>query len=106
MKIRKCLAVVAALRGTAGTSLLAANDQLDGAKIDQITGLKGKLNEKEGVYKVTSPRADVAVAVDGWKMPPFMGLGTRVQKPWRAELLRRRNCSRVAGFISVAAHEL
>ena len=49
---------------------------LDGAKIDQITGLKGKLNEKEGVYKITWPRSDVKVAVDGWTMPPFMGLGT------------------------------
>jgi hypothetical protein len=49
---------------------------LDGAKIDQITGLKGKLNEKEGVYKVTSPRSDVKVSVDGWTMAPFMGLGT------------------------------
>jgi len=49
---------------------------LDTAKIDQITGLKGKLNEKEAVYKVTFPRGDVKVAVDGWTMPPFMGLGT------------------------------
>src|SRR4029077_8709285 len=49
---------------------------IDGAKIEQITGLKGKLNEKEGVYKVTWPRNDVKVAVDGWTMPPFMGLGT------------------------------
>src|SRR5437868_8401648 len=49
---------------------------LDSAKIDQITGLKGKLNEKEGVYRVTFPRADVKIAVDGWTMPPFMGLGT------------------------------
>src|SRR5256714_4437954 len=49
---------------------------LDGAKIDQITGLKGKLNEKENVYKVTWPRADVKVIVDGWTMPAFMGLGT------------------------------
>jgi Domain of Unknown Function (DUF1259) len=49
---------------------------LDTAKIDQITGLKGKMNEKEGVYKVTFPRNDVKVVVDGWTMPPFMGLGT------------------------------
>ena len=49
---------------------------LDTAKIDQIIGLKGKLNEKEGVYKVTFPRDDVKVVVDGWTMPPFMGLGT------------------------------
>jgi hypothetical protein len=50
--------------------------ELDTAKIDQITGLKGKLNEKEGVYKVTFPRNDVKIVVDGWTMPPFMGLGT------------------------------
>jgi len=49
---------------------------LDTSKIDQITGLKGKLNEKEGVYKITFPRNDVKVAIDGWTMPPFMGLGT------------------------------
>jgi hypothetical protein len=49
---------------------------LDTAKIDQITGLKGKLNEKENAYKVTWPRGDVKVTVDGWSMPPFMGLGT------------------------------
>jgi hypothetical protein len=53
-----------------------ASAALDTKKIDELTGLKGKLNEKEGVYKVTFPRADVKVAVDGWTMPPFMGLGT------------------------------
>jgi hypothetical protein len=49
---------------------------LDTAKIDRLTGLKGKFNEKEGVYKVTFPRNDVKIVVDGWTMPPFMGLGT------------------------------
>jgi len=49
---------------------------LDIAKIDNLTGLKGKMNEKEGVYRVTFPRDDVKVVVDGWTMPPFMGLGT------------------------------
>src|SRR6266404_198134 len=49
---------------------------LDTARIDQITGLKGKMNEKEGVYRVTFPRDDVKVVVGGWTMPPFMGLGT------------------------------
>src|SRR3954471_20415060 len=53
-----------------------ASAALDTQKIDEITGLKGKLNDKEGVYRVTFPRADVKVAVDGWTMPPFMGLGT------------------------------
>src|SRR2546427_6287648 len=49
---------------------------LDIAKIDNLTGLKGKMNEKEGVYKVPSPRDDVKIVVDGWTMPPFRGLGT------------------------------
>src|SRR5882757_5811933 len=46
------------------------------ARIDELTGLKGKMNDKEGVYKITLPRNDVKIAVDGWTMPPFMGLGT------------------------------
>jgi hypothetical protein len=63
---------------------------LDTAKIDEITGLKGKLNEKEGVYKVTYPRSDVKVAVDGWTMPPFMGLGRRCAEIWVTPSFRRR----------------
>jgi len=57
-------------------SLRLASGALDGPKIDALTGLKGKLNEKEGVYRVTFPRNDVKVSIDGWTMPPFMGLGT------------------------------
>jgi hypothetical protein len=57
-------------------SIAVGSTALDTAKIDQITGLKGKLNEKEAVYKLTFPRNDVKVVVDGWTMPPFMGLGT------------------------------
>jgi Domain of Unknown Function (DUF1259) len=49
---------------------------LDTTRIDELTGLKGKMNEKEGVYRITFPRNDVKVTVDGWTMPPFMGLGT------------------------------
>src|SRR5262245_47995385 len=56
-------------------SLAPGQDKrLNIAKIDELTGLKGKLNEHEGVYKVSSPRTDLKVAVDGWQMPPFMGL--------------------------------
>jgi hypothetical protein len=54
----------------------SAAADLNTARIDELTGLKGKMNEKEGVYKVTFPRNDVKVVVDGWAMPPFMGLGT------------------------------
>ena len=69
----KKLFILAAIFAATSISALAA---LDTAKIDNLTGLKGKLNEKEGVYKVTFPRDDVKIAVDGWTMPPFMGLGT------------------------------
>src|SRR5438067_5445515 len=55
---------------------LSAHADLDTAKIDQLTGLKGKMNQAEGVYKVTFSRDDVKVSVAGWTMPPFMGLGT------------------------------
>lgn len=47
---------------------------LDTNRIEQITGLKGAWNANEGVFKVSSPRNDVGVRVDEWKMPPFMGL--------------------------------
>jgi hypothetical protein len=47
---------------------------LDNAKIEELTGLKGTLNEQEKVFKVSFPRGDLGVTVDGWKMPPFMGL--------------------------------
>jgi len=69
----KKLFILAAISAAMGVSALAA---LDTAKIDNLTGLKGKFNEKEGVYRVSFPRSDVKVAVDGWTMPPFMGLGT------------------------------
>src|SRR6267378_2832456 len=52
----------------------AQSKQLDTAQIDEITGMKGKLNEQEGVYKASSPRTDLKISVDKWEMPPFMGL--------------------------------
>jgi hypothetical protein len=74
MKIQKCL--IAAVFGLLALSAVLAGDRFDTTKIDGITGLKGKFNEKEGVYRVTFPRNDIKIAVDGWTMPPFMGLGT------------------------------
>src|SRR5215207_3138886 len=53
---------------------LVAHAALDTAKIDSITGLKGTWNEAEKVHKVSQPRTDLPVSVDGWTMPPFMGL--------------------------------
>jgi hypothetical protein len=64
------------ISGLALIAVACASAALDTKKIDELTGLKGKANEKENTYKVTFPRDDVKVVVDGWTMPPFMGLGT------------------------------
>jgi hypothetical protein len=54
------------------TSLMAcaplALSALDTGMIEETTGLK--------VFKVTSPRGDLGITVDEWKMPAFMGLTT------------------------------
>ncbi len=74
---RRCrsrfFATVAFLTANAGAAL-AQGQKLDTARIEEITGLKGTLIEQEGVFKVTSPRTDTKITVDGWTMPPFMGL--------------------------------
>ena len=49
---------------------------LDTAKIEQLTGAKGKLDETEGVFKVSVPRSDLSVTVAGVRMTPPMGLTT------------------------------
>jgi hypothetical protein len=67
------VATIAFLAANAGVAL-AQGQKLDTARIEEITGLKGILIEQEGVFKVTSPRADTKISVDGWPMPPFMGL--------------------------------
>src|SRR6267143_3114683 len=73
-KIMKQIFIIGLISAAFTCASLAAN--LDTAKIDNLIGLEGKMNEKEGVYKVTFPRNDVKIVVDGWTMPPFMGLGT------------------------------
>ncbi len=47
---------------------------LDTAAIEQASGLKGTFNKEENVFKIAKPRSDVKIKVDGWQMPPFMGL--------------------------------
>jgi hypothetical protein len=64
----------------AGLAFLAhpsfAQSPLDTAKIEQIIGVKGTAIADENVFKVGKARNDVKVQVDGWSMPPFMGLGS------------------------------
>src|SRR2546430_11125099 len=47
---------------------------LNTANIEQLTGLKGKLDEKEGAFKVSYPRADLATSVGGVKLTPPLGI--------------------------------
>jgi hypothetical protein len=54
----------------------SAGRPLDGAQIEQLTGAKGKLDEKEGVFKVSIPRSDLDVHAGGVHLNPAMGLTT------------------------------
>ena len=48
---------------------------LDTANIEKLTGAKGKLSDKEGVFKVSVPRKDLSVTIaEHVKMTPPMGL--------------------------------
>jgi hypothetical protein len=47
---------------------------MDTAQLEQLTGLKGSFSEAENVFKVSKPRTDIPIKVDGTTMPPFMGL--------------------------------
>ncbi|MFI4946204.1 MAG: DUF1259 domain-containing protein, partial [Burkholderiales bacterium] len=66
-------AIAAAIAADAGVALAQSSKQ-DRTRIEELTGLKGTFIDAERVFKVTSPRTDVKVSVDGWTMPPFMGL--------------------------------
>src|SRR5690349_8935687 len=46
---------------------------IDEGAVKTATGAD-KAEVDSGTVKVSFPRADVDVAIDGWKMPPFMGL--------------------------------
>src|SRR4030095_16208112 len=57
-----------------GPALATESPWLNTQKIEELTGLKGQLNEKEGVFKVSFPRTDLNVTTAGVKMTPPMGL--------------------------------
>jgi hypothetical protein len=47
---------------------------LDTAKIERLTGAKGRMNATEGVFKVSVPRSDLTVTVGSVKLTPPSGL--------------------------------
>src|SRR6266576_4803916 len=73
MKARLCVSLTLVLCFILSRVALA-EDKLDTAKIEQLTGAKGKMDEKEGVFKVSVPRADLKVTTAGVKMTPPLGL--------------------------------
>ncbi len=68
------LSLVASLL-LASTALSAsAKNELNGDKISELTGLKGEMNEKEHVYKVSFPRGDIKSVASGVTLVPGLGL--------------------------------
>lgn len=68
------IVLLAASPAMAAQGSTAAKSRLHTQEIEQLTGAQGKLDEKEGVFKVSVPRADLQVSVAGVKMIPALGL--------------------------------
>ena len=76
LKQRLILGVCAVLVGSNGARAggKTADPGLDTATIEQLTGAKGALDAKEGVFKVSLPRGDIAATTAGVRMTPPLGL--------------------------------
>jgi hypothetical protein len=73
------IVLMVAMLGLCGVAGAAAKksgngSQLDTKRIEELTGAKGALNQKERVFKVSVPRTDLSVTTAGVKMSPPMGL--------------------------------
>src|SRR5438552_254763 len=66
--------IIGCLMLATGVAWAATSKGPDTAKIEQLTGLKGAFNEKEGVFKVSYPRNDIEATVAGVHLTPPMGL--------------------------------
>src|SRR5438552_4815845 len=67
------LILIAAVTSAAGEPV-ANQPQHNTGRIEELTGEKGKLDEREGAFKVSVPRGDLDVRVAGVRMTPPMGL--------------------------------
>lgn len=59
---------------TAPPAAPALSPAIDEKAVSSATGVEKPETSPDGVVKASFPRKDVDVSVDGWKMPPFMGL--------------------------------
>jgi hypothetical protein len=69
-----CAVVAASLLFARDAGAQKKSPALDTAKIEELTGMKGALDAKEGVFKVSMPRSDLAVSAAGVRITPPMGL--------------------------------
>ena len=74
MRIFETVGLVMTLLVSAPGIAAPAFDPRLQAKIEQLTGAKGKLDEKAGVFKVTLPRSDLKVTTAGVRLTPPLGL--------------------------------
>lgn len=74
MRLVGSLAVSIALLVRSLIDAAPTSGPLDTARIEVLTGAKGKLDEKAGVFKVSAPRTDLKVTAAGVHLTPPMGL--------------------------------
>jgi hypothetical protein len=72
--IKPFLAVLMCISMNIGITKAGAENGLDTAAIEKITGRKGTYDKKENVFKVSLPRTDIHTIVGETKMTPPMGL--------------------------------
>ena len=74
--MRSFIAALALAFSSAGAAIAAPPkaSSFETARIEELTGAKGALNETEGVFKVSVPRSDLAVTAAGVRLTPPMGL--------------------------------
>lgn len=58
----------------ASAELVKLSPPIDEKAVASATGVEKAEKSPDGTVKASFPRTDVSVDVDGWKMPPFMGL--------------------------------
>src|SRR5438552_999486 len=72
--IALCTIIAAAFVGRTLAAPKSTKSALDTARIESLIGAKGTYIDIEGVFKLTFPRTDVPVTVEGMPLDPFMGL--------------------------------
>ena len=74
--IKRTTLSLAILGLSASVAMAQPAAKFDTDQIEKITGLKGAYSQAENVFKVSKPRPEMNVRVNGWKIPPFMGTGS------------------------------